>query len=149
MLYNFNSWNDIYEFAYTQNLYETKYWLLDLDDTLITSKSYKGSSTWFYDKLKKLDTYKEKKNLISTWNSLQSKMKYTLSNKHIILFLKKINGNATIITARGRSVMWETYMHLHQTNINDMLYHNIFFCGSNKKSIIVQKKFKNINTNQN
>lgn len=149
MLYQFTCWDKIYDFAYTQKLYETKYWLLDLDDTLITSKSYKGSSSWFYDEFKKVETYKEKKELINKWNSLQSKMKYRLCNKHLILFLKKIDGKASLITARGRSVIWETYMHLHQTHINDMLYDNIYFCGSVKKSTVLKKKFKDIIDNQN
>lgn len=141
MLYQLNSWLEIFNLAYTKNLYDSKHWLIDIDDTLITCKSHKGSSDWFYDKLQLCETYRERRKLIVKWESLQKKLDYKLCNNHVVLFLKRIKGDKSLITARHRSVLSETYMHLNKTNINNRLYKNIYFCGSEKKSEIVKKEF--------
>ena len=141
MIYDLTSWKNIEIFANQNNLFDSNtYWLLDIDDTLIETTQYIGSTQWFDSEIK--HNPGNEHIIINIWSNMVKYLKFKLIDSNIPNILNKIKGNIRAITSRSAFVKDETYETLRELELHKIK--NIQFCGSNKKCNMV-----NIENNMN
>tara|TARA_B100001094_G_scaffold182669_1_gene177094 strand:+ start:32784 stop:33296 length:513 start_codon:yes stop_codon:yes gene_type:complete len=141
MIYDLKSWKDIEIFANQHNLFDNKtHWLLDIDDTLIETTQYIGSTKWFDSEIK--HNPGNEHIIINIWSNMVKYLQFKLIDSNIPNILNKIKGNISALTSRNSFVKTETYNTLQKLELRRIKI--IQFCGSNKKYNMVNIE-KNMN----